>query len=110
MSARTTIIDRPRKLVGILLQLLRILLYVGRCQMVGDDVLQEVEPEQRKLRQHSSLLRDAGGEHVIERRDPVSCDEEQVIVVDAVNVANFPAGVKLQVGKVGIQENVVTCS
>jgi hypothetical protein len=31
-----------------------------------------------------------------------------VIVIDAVNVANFPAGIQLQVGKIGIQENVVT--
>ncbi len=70
--------------------------------MIGNDVLQEVEPEQRELRQHASLLRDAGGQHVIERRDPIGRDEQQVIVIDLVNVANFPAGVQLQVGKISI--------
>ena len=92
----------PAQLGGILLQLLRILMHIGGRQVVGNDVLQEVEPEQGELGQHSTLLRNAGGQHIIECGDPIGRDEQQMIVVDPVNVANFPAGVQLQVRKVSI--------
>src|SRR5208282_4411739 len=85
---------------GILLQHLRITLDIRGDQMVGDDVRQEVEPEQRYLAQHTSLMRDAGGEHVIEGGNAVRGDEEQPVSVELVNVAYLTAGVKLEVGKV----------
>ena len=67
---------------------------------------QEVEPEERELGEHASLLRDAGGQHIVEGGDPIGGDEEQVIVIDKIKVADFPAGVKLQVGKISMEENV----
>ncbi len=77
--------------------------------MVGHDVLQEIEPEQRELGQHASLLRDAGGQHVIERRDAVGGDKQQVVVADLVQVADLAAGEELEVGKIGLQKNVGSC-
>ena len=95
---------------GILLELMRILVHVGGDQVVGDDVLQEIEPEQGELGQHAALLRDAGGQHIVEGGDAVGGDEEQMIVTDQIKVADFPAGEKLQAGKISMQEYVVVLS
>ena len=43
---------------------------------------QEIEPEQGELGEHASLLRDAGGQHIVERGDAIGGDEQQVIVID----------------------------
>ena len=74
--------------------------------MVGNDVFEEIEPEQRKLGEHSSFLRNASRQHVVERRDAIGGNEQQVIVVDAVNVAHLPAGIELEIGKIGIEKDV----
>ena len=70
--------------------------------MIGDDVGEEVEPEQGDLGQDASLVRDAGGENVVEGGDAVGGDEQQMVVVEGVDVADFAAGVQLEVGEVGL--------
>ena len=45
---------------GMLANRRRVAVHVGGDQMVGDDVLEKVEPEQRNLRQHPALVRNAG--------------------------------------------------
>ena len=109
MSARTTSMERPRSCAAYFCSSGGYLLHIGGDQMVGNDVFQEIEPEQRELGQHPALLRDAGGQHVVERRDAIGGHEQQVIVVDLVKVANLAAGVQLEVGKVGLQKNVGSC-
>src|ERR1019366_1401067 len=93
------------QLAGIFLQLRRVLVHVGGDEVVGDDALEELEPEKRELRQHSSLLRYAGRQHIVECRDAIGRHEEQMFVTNLVKVANFSAGVEFQTGKVGVQED-----
>jgi predicted RNA-binding protein with PUA domain len=52
-------------------------------------------------------VRDACSEHVVERRNAVGGDEQETVIVEAVHVAHLPAGVKLEVWKIGLQENGV---
>ena len=47
----------------------------------------------------------ASGQDVVECRDAVGGDEQQLLVVDVVDVANLAAGVKVEIGEVGSQEN-----
>ena len=44
----------------------RVAVHVGSDEMVRDNILEEVEPEQRDLRQNSPLVRNAGREDVVE--------------------------------------------
>lgn len=93
------------QLGGIRLQLRRVLADVGGDKVVGNDGLQELEPEKRELGQHSPLLRYASRQNVIECRDSIRRDEEQMIVTNLVKVANFSAGKEFQTRKVSAQEN-----
>ena len=52
------------------------------------------------------LLRNAGGQNVVEGRDTVGGHEQQMVGIDPVDVTHFPAGVEFQVGKIGSQNNV----
>ncbi len=70
--------------------------------MVGDDVGEVVEPEQRELGEDASLVGDAGGQNVVEGRNPVGGDEEQLLVADGVDVADLAAGVKVEIGEVSL--------
>ncbi len=83
---------------------LRIAVHVGRDKMVGDDVLEEIEPEQRQLGQNPALVRDAGGQHIVECGDPVGGNEEQVVAVQVVNVADLAAREQVEVLVVGLEE------
>ena len=87
------------------LQVLRIILDLGGDQMVEHEFFQEIKPEQGELREHSPFMRDARGQHIVERRNAVGGDEQQAFVIHAIDVAHLAAGVKLQVGEIGLQEN-----
>src|ERR1019366_4150197 len=82
------------QLRGIFLQLRWVFAYLRGDEVVGDDALEELEPEKRELGQHSSLLWYAGGQNVIECRDAIGRHEEQMFVTNLVKVANFSAGVE----------------
>ncbi len=71
-------------------------------QVVGDDLGEVVEPEQRNLVEHPSLVRDAGGQNVVEGRDAVGGDEKQLLITDGVNITHLATGVKLKIGKVSL--------
>src|ERR1039458_337984 len=83
---------------------------IGGDEMIGDDGLQELEPEKRELRQHSSLLRYAGCKHVVEGREAIGRYKEQMFAANLVKVANFSTGVEIEPGKVGPQQNVGSLS
>src|SRR5208283_2374318 len=78
--------------------------------MIRHRLLEEVEPEQGQLGQHPALLRNAGGEHIVERRDPVRGHEQQMIVANLIQVADLSAGEELEVGKISVQKNVESWS
>ena len=59
--------------------------------VIGNHVLQQIEPEQRKLRQHAAFVGYSGGQHHVERRQPVRRDDQQP-VAEIVNVAHLAAG------------------
>src|ERR1700761_9353908 len=85
-------------------QLRRELRNIGGNEVVGHHVLQEIEPEQRELGEHASFVRDPGSEHVIEGGDAVGSDEQKMIAIDLVNVADLAARVELQFWDVGVQQ------
>ena len=61
----------------------------------GTEIAHALEPERRQLRQHLALVRDARSENVVERRDAIGRDDEQ-IAADLVHVAHFAATMKRQ--------------
>ena len=87
----------------VFLQRLGIFSHIGGCEMVGHDFLEKIEPEQRNLCQYLSLLGDAGSEDIIESRNAIGRNKEQMFVADLVDVSNFAAGIKFQVRKIGLQ-------
>ena len=64
------------ELIGVLVRGCRILFYIGRDHMVGDDVAKEVEPEKGNLGQHSAFVRNARGQHIVEGGDAIGRDEK----------------------------------
>jgi hypothetical protein len=75
--------------------------------MVGDNVAQEIEPEEGKLREHTAFMRNARGEHVVERRDAVGGYEKQMFIVEMVDVPDLAAGVELEFREVSTKQNGV---
>ena len=70
------------------------------------DVAQKIEPEDRQLREHPALVRDSGGQDVIECRDPVGGDDQQ-LAVNAINVADFATAVALDAGQIRLQNDSI---
>ena len=50
---------------------------------------------------------DAGRQNVVESGDAVGGDEEQLLVAHGVDVTDLAAGMKVEFGKIGLQENVI---
>ena len=50
-------------------------------------------------------MRNAGRQNVVESGDAVGGDEEQLLVVHGVHIADLAAGVKVEFGKVGLQQD-----
>jgi hypothetical protein len=72
-----------------------IALHVGGNDVIGNNIFKIVEPEQGNLREHSSFVGNPSGQNIVESRNPVGCYEKKVIIVKAVNIPYFAAGVKL---------------
>ena len=75
---------------------------VERDHVVGDDVAQVLEPEGRQLRQDAPLVRNAGPEHVIERRDAIGGNDEED-VAGRVDVAHLAGAEALEARNVSVQ-------
>ena len=67
------------------------------------EIAHALEPERRQLRQDLALVGNARAEHVVERRDAIGRDDEQV-VADLVDVAHLAAAVKRETGEGGFEE------
>src|SRR5580692_12618107 len=92
----------PAQLVGVFADGGRVLGDVGGDEVVGNDVGEVVEPEQGYLAEDVSLVGDAGGQDVVEGGDAVGGDEKQLLVADGVDVADFAAGVKVEIGEISL--------
>ena len=88
------------------MQLHRVVGDVGREQVVGREVAQEVEPEQRNLREDDAFAGDRRAEDAVEGGDAVGGDEQDLVVADGVNVANLTAGDEREVGDGGLKYGV----
>src|SRR5581483_2974479 len=95
------------QLLSILLHIGRVVIDVGSDYVMWNDVFQKIKPEQRNLGQHTPLMGNTCGQHVIEGRDSIGSYKQQVFVIESVNIADFSAGIQFQFGKVGLQQNVV---
>jgi hypothetical protein len=77
---------------------------LGADEMVRDDVLQVVQPEQRHLRQHLALAGDGCREDHIEGRQPVGGNDQQLVpeIIDVTHLAAVrqpePSDVRLENG------------
>ena len=77
---------------------------IGGNQVVGDGIAQQIEPEERHLREHAALAGYALGQNAVECRDTIRGDNEQ-IPADAVDIADLTAGHPRNAGQVGGGEN-----
>ena len=76
---------------------------VGRKQMMPHEIAHALEPERGQLREDLALVGDPRSEDIVERRDAVGRDDEQV-VADLVDVAHFAATVQRQTSQGGFEE------
>ena len=67
------------QLVRVRLQLGREFTHLRRDQVVRNNVLQQLKPEQRDLRKDLALARNARRQHMIECRNAVGCNHQQRI-------------------------------
>ncbi len=78
--------------------------------MVGDVVLEEIEPEEGELGKDASLVGDAGGEDVVEGGDAIGGDEEEVgggVGTESVDVAHLAAGEQRKRAEIGLEQSCV---
>ena len=80
--------------------------HVGAQEMIGHDVAQEIQPEQRHPREDASFLGDSGGENVVERRNPVRSDDQQPIAV-LVDIAHFAAAAELEPAHLCLEQDIL---
>ena len=71
---------------------------------MGVSVAQEIEPENGKLGQDLALVRNAGGQDVVERRDAVGGDNQQ-LSVHAIDVAHFALRVPFDSRQFGMEDD-----
>ena len=72
----------------------------GAKNMVGNDVFQQIEPEERKLRKDFSLVGNGSGHYDIEGGEAVSGNDEE-FVSSIVDVAHFAASGGSDFRKIG---------
>ena len=71
---------------------------IGRAgQMIGR--VHQIEEEDTHRRQDAALIRNFGAENEVEGRDPVGRDEQQVLVIDAIELADLAAGQVTVIGQ-----------
>jgi len=73
--------------------------------MIRNDVLEEVEPKQRKRGQHRTLVRNRVRHHHIESRDSIA-NYNQQLVFDRVTVSDFAAPEKLDTRDISLSDYV----
>jgi hypothetical protein len=101
-------LDHDHRAVGQLVRVrpqpLRIARDVALAHVVRHRVLQQVEPEQRELRQHAALARDGGGQHYVERAQAIGGDDQQ-LVAEVVHVADLSPAPQRGVGQPRLEDD-----
>ena len=90
-------------MVSMLLQVGRELRDVGAENVIGDDGLQKIEPEERRLSKNPAFIRNTGAEDMIEGRDAIRGDEEKLVCTRFVEVAYFATSDRLKRREVGLE-------
>ena len=70
--------------------------------MIRNDIAQSFEPETRDLGEDFTFVRNSRTEDVVERRDPIGGDDEQ-LVAEVVDVPDFSGAVGLTITEGGIE-------
>ena len=70
----------------------------GGENMIGDDVVKEIEPEERELGENAALVGNRRGHDDVESREAVGGDEEET-VAEIINVANLAASGRRESGE-----------
>src|ERR1700674_951473 len=52
----------------------------GAEYVVGDYILQQMEPEERKLREDAALVGNRRGQDDVESGEPVRCDDQELVI------------------------------
>ncbi len=99
-----TSIDRPDKHLGVRARRRRKIVHADGHEMMRRQVRDSTEPEGRQLRQHAALVGDARSKHVVERRDAIGRDDQQM-VAEIVHVADFSAARERQAREIGFQND-----
>jgi hypothetical protein len=73
--------------------------HIRRNQMVWDQVLQILKPEQGHLRQNAAFVWNAVGQNAVEGGDAVRCDEEQLIRCGPIYIAHLAAADQFNAGQ-----------
>ena len=94
--------EAAAQVVGVGLELLGQVGHVGRDQVVFDHAVEQLEPEARDLREHRAFVGNLVLKNVVERRNAVGCDEQQ-LVAQIVQVAHLALRVGLDVDTAHVQ-------
>jgi len=72
--------------------------------MVRHQGLESLEPELGELAQQLAFIRDRVRQHAIKSREAVTRNEHQ-LVAEIVDIAHLPAGDKLNIGHLGLENS-----
>ena len=81
----------------------RVLVDVGRDQMIGNDVAQQIQPEEGERGEDAAFVGNRRGEHVVEGGKPVCGDDDQEIT-GGVHVAHLASRMPLDAGQAGFKD------
>ncbi len=73
--------------------------------MVRHGVFEKVEPEERKLSEDLPFVRNSTPQNMIEGRDTVRRDEEELIVRESIDVADLASRGKWEGAEVGLEKS-----
>src|SRR5580698_10296122 len=82
----------PAKFVSMAADRSWVTIHVGGDEMIGNDVLKKIEPEERNLGENSAFVWDSGCQHVVKGGDAVGGHEQQMVSVQVVDVADLSTG------------------
>jgi len=86
------------------LQVRRVVADVGGDDVIGNELAEVIEPEERELGKDAPFVRDPGAEHVVKGGDSIGGDEEKVgrrILRERIDVANLATRGDRKVTEIG---------
>ena len=88
--------EAAAQVVSVGLKLFRKVCHIRRNQVVFDNALEQFEPEHRNLRENSALVRNLVLKNVVERRNAIGRNEQQ-LVTQIVKIANLALRIRLDI-------------